>query len=299
MNKQHIKGETMNNEQIKNGALCRLKIGRWSAIVTLPKSNLGKTVPKEIIKITQDLVQDKKLIRKIGKIRRETKAILKEMALPFPIRGVYWVHKKRINDVNKIFKIKERQYRKNVQELCKQLPKIKKEFKDLYPDFYKEAYYPKKEELKKKFYFSWNFFTFNFPGKSLNIIPNKIFIKEKKKFTQMINKIEEMTINTIGNSLLVKVKALSLQCEHKKINKVTILGLNKIIKQWEDYWKDNINGKEIQEIMKQVKINMKKITKKKLLKNENFRDKVKKQMDKIEKQIRLIPNIKLNKQFRI
>jgi len=288
----------MNHKNIKNGALCQLTIGRWSAIVTLPKSNLGKTVPKEIIKITQDIIQDKQLIRKISKIRRESKLSLLKMALPFPIRGVYWVHKNNIKELNAIFQKKEKEYYKNVQDLCKQLPKIKRKFKRGYPNFYKEVYYPTKDELKQKFYFSWNFFTFGFPDKDLSIIPGTMHTKEKQKFSEMINRIEQMTINIIVNSLLVKVRAFLSQCRHKKFNDATILSFTKITRQWNETWKDNVKEPTIRNVMKQVEINAKKITKKKLVENKIFQNKIKRQMSKIEKQILSIPNIKLNRQLK-
>ncbi len=287
----------MNEDRIKEGVLCQLKIGRWSAITTLPKNTLGKTVPKEIIRITQDLVPDRTVLTRIGTIRREAKVFLQSLAMPFPIRGVYWVYKDEIEMVNDFFKRKELDYKKRVNTLCEQLPNMKKEFKTCYPDFYNEKYYPSNKELRRKFYFVWNFFSFNIPDKASGILLPEIYKKEKEKFYKMMQEMEEITINIIANSLIARVKSLSVQCKNKKIKSSSILGINRILKRWEDNWKDNIDEKQIKKIMKQVKADMKKISPEKLNGDVHFQSTIKTKMDKIVQQIKLIPNVKLKRKI--
>ena len=79
----------MKAEQLQDGALCQLKMGRWDASVKMKKGELGGSVPQEIVRAMQDLVEDRTLLKDLATIRRSAKGLLMRNSLPFPVDGVF------------------------------------------------------------------------------------------------------------------------------------------------------------------------------------------------------------------
>lgn len=141
----------MRPEQLQEGALCQLKMGRWDASVRMSKDKFGKELPKEIIRAVQDLVDDRTLLKDLTTIRRAAKNFLINNSLPFPVDGVFWVPKARIVDIDAFFQEKKEEYMNRKEILKKNLPLMKKRFSKKYPDFYDKKFYPTMAELDKKY----------------------------------------------------------------------------------------------------------------------------------------------------
>jgi len=289
----------MKAEQLQDGALCQLKMGRWDASVKMKKGQLGSSVPEEIIRSMQDLVEDRTLLKDLATIRRSAKGLLTRNSLPFPVDGVFWIPKHKITELDEAFGKFQEEYTKRLDILCDNLETMKANFKAKYPKYYRKEKYPTTKQLKRKFYFHWNFFQFTLPDKKANILSPAIYKKEQEKFSGMIKQMEEMTITLVGNMLLRRVQKLATQCDSGKINAGTFSSIERFLERWDDIWKDHVDEKKLRGIMISLKKQIKSASVERLKNNEDFRQAIGSHLEKTIEKIKAVPDFTLKRSLDI
>lgn len=287
--------------KLQEGALCQLKVGRWDASTRMDKSKLGKNVPKEIVRAMQNLVDegDKHLLDDLTTIRRQSKRILINNSLPFPVDGVFWVPKEQISLIDRLFNEQKVEYAERLVILKRHMPLIKRRFNAKYPDYYNADLYPKTSDLDAKYYFKWNFFHFVIPDREAEILSPAMYKREREKFKNMVKEMEEMTVNLIGNQLMQRITSLQSQCETGDISGATINSLDRFLDKWKKLWEGNIDNAKMKQIVKSLRVQMKRTTTEKLKDSEDFRNKAGAKLEKLIHRIKNIPNVELKRKFDI
>jgi hypothetical protein len=289
----------MKPEQLQEGVLCQLKMGRWDASVRLPKSKLGDELPREIVRAMQDLVEDRTLLKDLATIRRSAKGLLHRNSLPFPIDSVFWVKKEKIPDLDQGFADFKKENDKRLEKVIKNYGKMKSDFKKKYPKFYDKKHYPTEARLRSKFYFYWNFFQISIPDKSTKILSPAVYKRETEKLRNMVSQMEEMTVNMVGNMLHKRVAKLAGQCDSGKINAGTFNSVERFLKRWDDLWRDHVDEKKMKMIMTRMKKEIKGASVERLKNNEDFREKVGSQLESIMEKLHQVPDFTLKRKLDI
>lgn len=289
----------MRVEQLQEGVLCSLKMGRWDASIRMDKSKLGKEVPKAIVRAMHDLVDDRTLLKDMATIRRMAKGLLQRNSIPFPIDGVWFVPKEKIVMLDEEFEKFKDEHAVRLGKFMDDYGKLKRDFKKKYPTYYNEEKYPSKKKLRDKFRFDWQFFQIGLPDKGAKILSAKMYKRETEKFSGMVKQMEEMTISMVGNMLFRRIKKLSGQCETGKINAGTFNSVDRFLHRWDDLWKDHVDEKKLTLIMAQLKREMKKASVDRLKDNESFREAVNSQLETTMEKIKAIPNFTLKRKLDI
>ena len=86
----------MRTEQLNEGVLCQLNVSRWGAYTKLSADKLGQDVPKDIVRGMQDLIDDRTIIDDLLAVKRAAKRELINSSMPFPVDGLFWVPKEKI-----------------------------------------------------------------------------------------------------------------------------------------------------------------------------------------------------------
>lgn len=288
----------MNKNKLNEGVLCSLKIGKWEARAKINTDKLGKNIPSDIIRGSQDLIEDKSLLHEIRKIKQNAKNTLLNNSLPFPIDNVFFVPKSKIQDLNDSFEAYRKEYNKVIEKFVQNYLKLKRSFKRKYPKYFNENKYPSKQRIKAKFYFYWNFFNIDIPNKKTSILPPSLYQKEVKKFKGMVSQIEYLTINVVSEKLLQRVKTLEKQCKEGKINKLTLNSIDCFLEKWEDLWSGYVDEKRLNEIIKELKKEVKK-NGSKLKNSEELRNELGEKLDKMVSKIENIDTSKLKRRLDI
>lgn len=285
----------MRQEDLQNGVLCLLKMGRWDARVKMDKKLLPKSLPKEIVRARHDIIVDRQILKDLATVRRSAKGLLQRYSLPFPIDGVQWVNKSEIPFLDEEFEKFKEINNERLQILIDKIESMKREFKDKYPKFYEAVkhQYPSKEKLRKKFYFRWQFFQINVPEESTKILSPKIYKRETEKLRGMVKEMEEMTINMIGNMIMKRIQSLSKQCDSGKVNAGTINSFEKLFKRWDDLWKDHVDEKKLKMIVARLRKEMRSADAEDLRDDKKLRDNLAKSLEKTVGKIKNIPNFQL------
>lgn len=289
----------MRIDKLNEGALCQLKMGRWDASIRMDKNKLGKSVPKEIVRAMQDLVDDRTHLQAMASVRRAAKNFLISHSLAFPVDGVFWVMKKDIEKIDAFFTERKNEYMEMLKVLKKNLPKMKRKFEKAYPKFYDETFYPTVDELDRKFYFTWNFFHFTIPSKKTQVLSPEMYRRETEKLHGMVKEMEEMTVNLIGNELLKRIEKLKDQCENDSINAATVGSVDRFMEKWKELWQGNVDNHKLHGIMKSMRVQMARTSADKLKNSDEFRAKAAEKLSKVINRIENVPNIEIKRKMDI
>ncbi|MCK5317562.1 MAG: hypothetical protein KAJ55_06585 [Anaerolineales bacterium] len=288
----------MDNERLQNGVLCNLKAGRWDASTRLDKDKLGRSVPKEIVRAMQDLIEDRSRLKDIATIRRTAKGELMRHSIPFPVDGVWFVPKDQIPYLDKKFTELKAENDKRVDALLRDYGTLKTRMRRKYPAYYKPEKYPTRKELRKKYDFSWQFFNIAMPngGKS-SVLSAAMYKREQAKFSNMVKEMEEMTVNLVANRLLQRIDNLKKQCSGGRINTLTVDSVDDFLGKWEDLWSGYVDDTKMHSIMRQLKTQMKNVTADDLKDSEAVREKVGNKMDRLINKLKAIPDVQLKRKL--
>jgi hypothetical protein len=285
----------MKAEQLQEGVLCLLELGRWDARVKMNKELFPKGLPEEITRVRQDMVLDRTLLDDLATIRRQAKGLLERNTMPFPIPGVRWVDKDTVNMLDESFADMKELYEFRIEALITEVSQMRKEFKQKYPKHYKyiKDKYPTTKQLRHKFYFRWQFFQINVPDKSTKILSPKVYKRETEKLRGMVHQMEDMAVNMIGNMLMKRVQTLAKQCDSGKVNAGTVGSFERFFKRWDDLWKDNVDQRKLRMIMSRLRKEMKGMDAEGLREDDSVRTQLSNTLEATIGKIKAIPNFQL------
>ncbi len=286
----------MDQEKLREGVLCQLNVGKWTANKRLPKNHLDESV-QEITRAVYDLVDDRTLLREIHSIQRSAKHFLWLNSLKVPIDNVFWIPRDKIIAVDEKFTELQRECRKRALKLKRSLKKLKSDFKKKYPDLYDEKFYPDPSTIESRFYFRWRFFDLILPDKKSGLLSPKAYKREQKKFQGMVKEMESMAVNLIGNQLMERIEKLAKQCDGGTINAGTVNSVENFIAKWDDLWKEHVDQKQMQTVIGQLRRQMKKTSADTLKDNETVREALGKRLNKMMGKIENIPDFKLKRKM--
>jgi len=289
--------ETTTVNVFREGVLVHLKVGRWGARAKMKEEHLPDDFPREVARAVQDLIEDKTLLQDISSIRRECKRYLINRSLPFPVDGLFFVPKKFILDIDNFFENKKEEYNEKVNEFFSQYGRLKRDFRRRYPEIYRDEKYPRESILRRKFYFHWSFRQFVVPDKEMEILSPDVYRKEMAKFKQDIEEMKNMTVAVIGNAFVKKINTLARQCNNEKINAGTIKGINQLLEKFDTLWGDFVGQKQLKSTIEEVRRHMKTVSADRLRENEDFREKIGSQMEKIVGKLEKLPDVRLKRKL--
>jgi len=289
----------MKQSQLEEGVLCSLNCGRWAASVRMPKEMIPQNLPKEILRQMQDVLDDKTLLKDIQTVLRRAKRFLQANSIPFPVDGVFFVPKENIEKIDNGFKKYFDEKEVLIERLLNEYATLKARFKNNYPEYYNEKYYPNKRELRKKFYMKWQFFQFSLPDEGAKLLSPKLYKREQEKFKTMVKDMEEMTVSLVGNMLHQRLESLAKQCDSGKINAGTVNAVDRFLSKWDDLWRGHVDDKKMRMVMNQLKRQMKKTNADRLKGNETFRNETGEMINKLMDKLNNVPNFELKRKIDI
>jgi hypothetical protein len=290
--------ETLDN--LSEGVLCSFQLGYWGASAKLDNKNLGKDVPKKIVRAMQDLLEDKLLIQDIYAVLRQAKYLVTNNSLPFPIDAVTFIPKHKVTEVNDGLLELDEELDDRVERLIGKYDTLRKQFKKKYPQYYRKEKYPTKSQLRKRYYMRWRFFQIGVPDQAATELDPKQYKREVDKFKDMVKEMEEMTITLIGNQVLERIDKLHKQCETGEgLHGKTVSSINRLIAKWDDLWKGHVDDKKMKMIIIRLKKEMGKVSIDRLKGNEDFRLEVGKKLGNMMKKLEDMPDVQLKRKLDI
>ncbi len=106
------------DSKLESGVFVFFRAGRWDARAKQDTDALGKKIPKAIIKASKSIVEDRSLLKALGKIRKECKKFIFYNSMPVAMDSTHWVpfeipkgeKKTRILLIDEFLEKKEKEY---------------------------------------------------------------------------------------------------------------------------------------------------------------------------------------------
>lgn len=179
------------------GTLIQFETHAWRASKRLPKEIASKISSKkrnEWVRATKDLINREHLTTIYSKIN-EARQFIIDMANPFPITGVYFIHYDKVTEVNTTLANLKSNLDELKKEFSKNLTEYISEAKDiLEPDgLFDQKDYPM--EIENSFAISWRFFTLAVPTQ----LKDDIRQQETENFSKLMEETQRLAVQTLRN----------------------------------------------------------------------------------------------------
>jgi len=165
------------------GTLLQFESHCWQAVKRIPKDKAkkyGKDFEKGWMKANKNLINRKKL-EDIQSYISESRKMINSYALPFPIKGIYFIPNNAVEKINSGLRTIADEMGVRVEEFSQQYSEYILEAKEeLGEESFNEADYP--INIKSRFGIYWRFFEMTVPSS----ITNEIKEEETKRFNDLM-----------------------------------------------------------------------------------------------------------------
>jgi hypothetical protein len=285
---------TINENNIfEKGMLISLNMGGYAGRKKLSEDQL-KDLPKEIVRGVHDLFEKsfKEKLDGIGKYDGVTRNYVKEMSVPFPIDGIYFLSYDKIDFIIEYLDERKKSRVDLVKEVLEDYETAKESFAKKYPDYYSRAQgkYLDKSQLANRFYFEYQFLKISAPDKN-PLISSEQYKKEMEKFRQTITAMKQEVVGIIYQSLSDLTLRLKRQSKDGKMNQRTFNNLQKFLEQVDSTYSGFIDRADLQATLKKVKAGIKGMSADMLRDNEAQRAKFHKAISALTAEIKALPDV--------
>lgn len=271
------------------GALINLKVRAWGASAKLDVTELG--IDLEIVRAMNDLIEDKSSLKLMSSIKNEAKRHIQINSLPFPVDGLYFIPKDRVIEVDDYLNIKKYEYTNVLEKFIEQYDELKENFKQKYPNFYKESKYPTKAKLMSMFQFEWTWRTFSVPDEELQMLSPELYRREVEKFKKEINEMKDYAVSTIGRELVQRINNLKDSCfGERRVNQGTINGINDVLEKFYTLWNGFVDDKDLRSIIKDCQNMLDGIDAESIRDNIDLKEAIGRAAGELVKNIKELPN---------
>jgi hypothetical protein len=242
------------------GTLIQFETHYWQAVKRLPKGKLPDDVASKIdaekaknwIRSNKSLINSKHT-KEIVSIINEARNIVASEALPFPIKGIYFLSKESVDSVNaNLQELIEEKFNPAVEKFCNQYNDYITEAKDhLGSDLFDSKDYP--ISVKNKFSISWRFFDLTIPSG----ITEEARQQEMDRFHDLMSEAKAQAIMALRNGFAEIVTHLhdtlssKLDGEKRRVRQSAIDNIHEFFKVFQN--KNIFQDSELEGLIKQAK----------------------------------------------
>ena len=193
----------------RKGCLVQLSVPVWGGVKKIDKKRIAELVKdtdKDWVTATKKLVSPDSL-KPIAKIGYSARSWLYFKSLPFPIRGLSFVPKDLINDVDDKLKEFKGEFDEAVQVFAKDYNDLRDNAKEFLGELFNEVDYP--IDITNKFDFAWRFVVLNVPTVKSRILAPEVYKREKEKFVQTMEEARTMAVKALREEFAYMVEHIA------------------------------------------------------------------------------------------
>lgn len=172
------------------GALVSLRVSTWGA-----KRQLDDDEYRVVAGADQDLTRavkcliDPKNLQPMVAARSQAWAVIKQRTIAFPIRGLWFVPRDLIPEIDGTLKALEADFSRSADVFSDNYESTLAEAKTRLGPLYDEKQYPSKADIRSKFAIDWSFFTIQNGGP--NVLSPDLYAREAGKVKDMMAQFRE------------------------------------------------------------------------------------------------------------
>lgn len=185
-----------------------LEFHLWEGTKTVPPANVemaDKDVNRKLIKHSGRLMA-KEWTDDIRNKKGEITDYVKQIALDFPIKGVKFIPKEKLEEAVERFEIFRKEYDKLAEELNEKKGEIHAQAKKDLCSLYNPSDYP--VDFRNNYSFDYRFLELSAPGES-SVLPPSLYKQEKEKFLNLIGEFRKDAVDSLRVEFATLVDNLS------------------------------------------------------------------------------------------
>jgi len=181
-------------QTLNNGTFCNLQVSIWTASKKMPTGevHLGDT-DDTLFRVNKDLIA-KQVLKPIRQQAQKANEILHNRALPFNIRGVYYIPTANIQSALDSIEGYKARFWEKVNEFCNQYEVYREEARLRLNGHFKESDYPEPDKIRDKFGWEMQMMQFAAPSRLQFVSPEMY----QRAMVDFHARIEEFRENSVG-----------------------------------------------------------------------------------------------------
>ena len=189
--------QNINNSSVEqtlnNGTFCNLQVSIWTASKKVPTGevSLGAT-DESLFRVNKDLIE-KSVLKPIRQQAQKAAEILHSKALPFNIRGIYYVPTQNIAKVLETIEDLKTQFWQQVDEFCAQYDLYREEARLRLNGHFHETDYPSTDKIRDKFNWNLQMMQFSAPSR-LQFVNREMYEQATANFHADIEAFRENSV---------------------------------------------------------------------------------------------------------
>lgn len=199
----------------RKACLIQLTTSVWMGSKMLDQSHMSKVAENSEWLRGRKFLINPELLGPLHTSTHQSRDLVKQYSLPFPITGLYLIPKESLAFVDERLTYQKDRYLEKVNAFVGTYDLAREEAKKHLADLFNEADYPL--DIRNKFRFEWRFLTLDVPGKG-SVLSPEVYEREKKKFEDMMSEARDLAavalreeFAEIVNSLVEKLSKDSSQ----------------------------------------------------------------------------------------
>lgn len=263
----------------KEGILFRIDAHCWWGKSTRVDESEIKA-PKEIMKGIKTLIEESKLSA-MQSLRSYGERIVKSRAYPFlGLRGVYYVPKAFIKNVEKELREVQSTFYKRVEKFIENYPKYKEAWKEKAKQYYDEKLYPTESSLRNKFKFDWTKFIITLPDSNMMVLNDEQIEEEMKKQRENMKRFMDESLTVLASKFVKLLTNLNTRLVNGEVmRQKSIKSIQTFIETF-DAWNFTSN-KELKKMVSEARSIMKNVNAKGLNKDEKLSKRIERETKKV------------------
>jgi len=268
------------------GTLLQFETHCWQAVKRIPKDKAkkyGKDFENGWLKANKNLINRKKL-EDIQFCITEARKLITSVALPFPIKGIYFIPLGTVEKINTGLISIFDEMKVKIEEFANQYDEFIGEAKaDMDEEIFNEADYPR--NIRERFGIYWRFFEMTVPSS----ITKEIREEETKRFNDLMQQAKKEAVLALREGFAEIVTHLTntlsgkLDGEEKRLRASSI---DKVTEFFNEFQNKNVfNDSELESLITKAKNVVKGVTPKDLRDDEALTKTINKQLGEIKKEL--------------
>jgi hypothetical protein len=281
--KQNKESKDVAADVWREGVLVHTEFRAWGATAKLDDEQLPDELPPEIVRAVRDLLtpEGMALLKDFNRVRNEAKGWLYRNSLPFPVQGMVFVRKSRLEQTDERLQAFQAQALEIAEEFIKQVKVLEEQYAQEYPKFYDPAKYPSEAQLRSRFVFRWSFRSFEPPDSKFAVLSPDMYKREVDKFNSDIRWMRDATSKMFAKAVIDRLGELKKQCEDGTVYSQTVDSVNALIDKFDNLFTGYVSKDSLVKLMDDVKLYMQGTDAEMLRADDDFRAVVGRKMDSV------------------
>jgi len=196
----------------ERGCLVHLSIKRWGNRKTIRLEDVD--LNEEWFNTTKKLI-DPSLFDNLTSIYNRARDCLNRYTLPFPIRGIHFVSRDLLQQLDAEFSELKEEFDAEVENILARWDEAVAQAQNELGKYFRLEDYPSVDYIRSKYSFTWSFYVLSVPDAKLGLLSPERYQAEVKKFQDTLREAKEGMILALREQMreLIKRAAKTLQGE--------------------------------------------------------------------------------------